>query len=70
MENPENRHRRLFESGAVAVPLSRHNNSGHFGYTATVIAHRGVLDEGVNFIQKPISIKDLAVKVRDAIEET
>ncbi len=39
------------------------------GYTATVIAHRGVLDEGVNFIQKPFSMKDLAVKVRDAILE-
>jgi two-component system, cell cycle sensor histidine kinase and response regulator CckA len=40
------------------------------GYTAAVIAHRGVLDEGVNFIQKPFSMKDLAVKIREAIEET
>lgn len=32
-------------------------------YTASVIAHRGMLDEGVNFIQKPFSIKELAVKV-------
>jgi CheY-like chemotaxis protein len=31
------------------------------GYTANVIAHRGVLDQGVNFIQKPFSQKDLAV---------
>ncbi len=38
------------------------------GYTADVIAHRGVLSEGVNFIQKPYSIKDLAVKVRKALE--
>jgi len=33
-----------------------------------VIAHR-VLDEGVNFIQKPFSMKDLAVKVRDAVRQ-
>ncbi len=39
------------------------------GYTATVIAHRGVLDEGVNFIQKPFPIRALAVKVRDAMRE-
>ena len=39
------------------------------GYTADVIAHRGVLDEGVNFIQKPFSMKDLAVKVREALKE-
>lgn len=38
------------------------------GYTANVIAHR-VLDVGVNFIQKPFSMKDLAVKVRDAVRE-
>lgn len=39
------------------------------GYTANVIAHRGVLDDGVNFIQKPFSITDLAVKVRAALDE-
>jgi len=37
------------------------------GYTADVIAHRGVLDDGVNFIQKPYSMKDLAVKVRNGL---
>jgi len=39
------------------------------GYTADVIAHRGVLDEGVNFIQKPFSIEDLASKVRTLLTE-
>jgi signal transduction histidine kinase/CheY-like chemotaxis protein len=39
------------------------------GYTANVIAHHGVLDEGVHFIQKPFSRKDLAAKVREAMGE-
>jgi PAS domain S-box-containing protein len=37
------------------------------GYTANVIAHRGVLDEGVHFLQKPFSRNDLAAKVREAL---
>ncbi|MDA8125457.1 MAG: PAS domain S-box protein [Deltaproteobacteria bacterium] len=39
------------------------------GYTANVIAHHGVLDQGVHFIQKPFSIKDLAAKVREVLDE-
>lgn len=38
------------------------------GYTADVIAHRGVLNEGIYFIQKPFSKNELAVKVREALE--
>ncbi|MBP2676807.1 MAG: hypothetical protein H6Q84_3647, partial [Deltaproteobacteria bacterium] len=37
------------------------------GYTADVIAHQGVLEEGVNFIQKPFSMKELANKVREVL---
>ncbi|MFP4531604.1 MAG: PAS domain S-box protein [Desulfobacterales bacterium] len=37
------------------------------GYTADVIAHKGVIDQGVKFIQKPFSMQELAVKVREAI---
>ncbi|MFO7713588.1 PAS domain S-box protein [Desulfosarcina sp.] len=37
------------------------------GYTADVIAHRGVLEDGVNFIQKPFSKKDLATMVRQTL---
>lgn len=33
------------------------------GYTADVIAHHGVLDNGIHFIQKPFSSKDLALAV-------
>ena len=37
------------------------------GYTANVIAHHGMLDDGINFIQKPFSIQALAAKVREAL---
>ncbi len=38
------------------------------GYTANVIAHRGVVDEGVDFIQKPFAMQDLAAKVREVLD--
>jgi two-component system, cell cycle sensor histidine kinase and response regulator CckA len=38
------------------------------GYTADVIAHHGVLEEGVHFIQKPFSMKDLGGKLREVLE--
>ena len=37
------------------------------GYTADIIAHQGVLDKGVHFIQKPFALNDLAKKVREAL---
>lgn len=39
------------------------------GYTANVIAHRGVLDGGVHFLQKPFSTRQLAEKVREALDD-
>jgi CheY-like chemotaxis protein len=38
------------------------------GYTADVIAHHGVLDEGVHFIQKPFNMKVLAEKLREVLD--
>ncbi len=38
------------------------------GYTAEIIAHRGVLDKDLNFIQKPFSTQDLAAKVRAVLD--
>ena len=37
------------------------------GYTANVIARHGVLNEGVHFIQKPFTMKDLATKIRNVL---
>jgi CheY-like chemotaxis protein len=37
------------------------------GYTSNVIAHRGVLEEGINFIQKPFSLQQLAEGVQKAL---
>ncbi|MCP4340693.1 MAG: PAS domain S-box protein [Desulfobulbaceae bacterium] len=38
------------------------------GYTANVIAHHGVLDENIYFIQKPFASRDLAVAIRDVLD--
>ncbi len=39
------------------------------GYTSDAIANHGILDAGVNYIQKPFSLSDLATKVREVLEE-
>lgn len=38
------------------------------GYTADIIAHHGVLDEGVHFIQKPFSLTSMAAMVREVLD--
>jgi two-component system, cell cycle sensor histidine kinase and response regulator CckA len=49
-----------FKSGFRSVFIS--------GYTSDVIAQRSVLDEGVNFLQKPFSVQSLAEKVREVLD--
>lgn len=38
------------------------------GYTVNIIARHGVLDEGGEFIEKPFSRNDLAVRIRTLME--
>ena len=37
------------------------------GYTADAIAHHGVLEPGVDFLEKPFSLAAMAEKVRAAL---
>jgi PAS domain S-box-containing protein len=39
------------------------------GYTEDIVTHRGVLMDGIPFIQKPFAIEDLARRVRAVLEE-
>jgi len=39
------------------------------GYSADIIAHHGVLDEGVEFIQKPFSLDALLDKAREVLDK-
>lgn len=40
------------------------------GYTNNVIVHRGVLDKGINFIQKPFSVTSLCSKIRGILDNS
>ena len=39
------------------------------GYTADVIMHRGILQQDVNFLQKPFTVDSLARKVREVLDQ-
>ncbi|MCE9614914.1 MAG: PAS domain S-box protein [Lentisphaerae bacterium] len=39
------------------------------GYTADIIAHRGVLDQGVNFLPKPFGLDQIAGTVRHVLDQ-
>ncbi len=39
------------------------------GYTSDIIAHKGVLERGINFIHKPFSLQALAEKIREVMSQ-
>ncbi len=39
------------------------------GYTANVIAHQCILDDGMSFIQKPFSLEELSAKIFDVLSD-
>ncbi|PKQ15503.1 MAG: hypothetical protein CVT67_09325 [Actinobacteria bacterium HGW-Actinobacteria-7] len=55
---------------AAAVKLIHPESKCLFmsGYTADVIAHKGVLEEGVQFVAKPFSLRQLATAVGKALD--
>jgi len=38
------------------------------GYTDNIIEHHGILDKGVNFIQKPFGYQALGIKIREVLD--
>jgi response regulator RpfG family c-di-GMP phosphodiesterase len=39
------------------------------GYTTDIVHKKGILETGIAFIQKPVSPKDLLIKVREGIDK-
>ncbi len=39
------------------------------GYTADIIAHHGVVEDGVHFLQKPFLMNDLITRVREVLDQ-
>lgn len=64
---PEMNGRELTEQIRAIHPGIKHLYMS--GYTANAITHRGVLDRGVHFIQKPFSVMALAQKIRETMED-
>ncbi|MEW6140377.1 MAG: PAS domain S-box protein [Thermodesulfobacteriota bacterium] len=58
--------RRLFDSLSQQFPEMKVLYVS--GYAENAIVHHGVLDAGVNFLQKPFTVQDLAKKVREVLD--
>ncbi len=40
------------------------------GYTADIIFKQGIVEEGIHFLQKPVSLKKLTKKVREILDQS
>ena len=58
--------RQLYESLVVVRPDLKVLYMS--GYTDNIIVHHGVLDEGVNFLQKPFTIRNLTERVSRVLQ--
>jgi CheY-like chemotaxis protein len=64
---PEMNGRELVKRMLASYPNLKHLFMS--GYTADVIAHHGVLDEGVEFLEKPFAMDVLAAKLREVLAQ-
>ena len=64
---PEMNGRQLFEVVREAHPNARVLYVS--GYTSNVIIHQGVVDEGVQFLEKPFNVRSIREAVRRALDE-
>ncbi|MCB2211144.1 PAS domain S-box protein [bacterium] len=65
---PKMNGRELYEQISEVVPNLRVLYMS--GYTDEVITHRGLLERGLQFIQKPFTMSDLAAKVRATLDQS
>jgi two-component system cell cycle sensor histidine kinase/response regulator CckA len=63
---PEMNGKQLFERVSGAYPDVKVLYMS--GYPENVIAHRGVMEPGIHFIQKPFTVRALAAKVREVLD--
>ena len=62
---PEMNGKELYQKIAAIHPNSRVLYMS--GYTNEIVVHHGILDEGINFLQKPFTVQNLTRKVREIL---
>jgi two-component system cell cycle sensor histidine kinase/response regulator CckA len=64
---PDMNGKELFEKASAQYPSLKVLYMS--GYSGNVLSHRSVQEEGIAFIQKPFSVRDLAGKVREVLDQ-